>query len=390
MDTTDNIIYRDFLLNDISVHPEPNGLAKGMSGSVIDEFDPDDLDVVQFSEKRAETDGMDVGTPFLGARRIRMSGTIYGKTRALCYDLLFQLRKTLSSTSANRDEPADKGYQPLYFTVPTNNTTDFPSGRIAMRALAMPRAFKAPINRDAHGGDADDPLAISWSSVMVMKDPNFEGELPIDINFPDTPIVTGATAAASTDLVTKTAHGLSAGQRIYFTTLTGGTGLAVNTAYYVLASGLTADAFKVALTAGGAAINITVDYSNVEYALYQIITGNWTNRGTYSAPLNMLIAVGAQSGTITVVAGNANFNISIPASTGTRLIRIKRDKLITVQDPWDSGAETLRRSWLTISNADQWPLIPPGESPYTISVTGAVLDPGTIDGSHMWFWEQYA
>jgi hypothetical protein len=32
-------------------------------------------------EKRAEADGMDVGNPFLGGRRIRLSGTVYGKSR---------------------------------------------------------------------------------------------------------------------------------------------------------------------------------------------------------------------------------------------------------------------------------------------------------------------
>lgn len=390
MDTTKDIIYRNVKLNDADVASQvdpSDGLAKGISGCVVDDFDPDDVDVVQFAEKRAEADGMDTGTPFLGARRIRLSGTMYGKTRAACYDLLWQVRAALSPVLASREEPQDKGYVPLYFNVPTTNTADFPSGEIAMRALAMPKAFRAPINRDQHGGAATDGLGIAWSAVMVMRDPNFEGAEPQDVVFADTSVLGSGTAAAATDLITRTGHGLSANQRIYFTTLTGGTGLSKNTNYYVLSSGLTANDFKVSLTQGGAVVNITVDYSAVAFAKAQTFTGNFLNRGTYDAPLNMIFGVGGYAGTITVAAGGSNFTITIPASTGVRVIRFKREKVITVEE---NGIETLRRSWLTFNNATTWPLIPAGTSGYTVTVNGTTIDPGTADGSHMWFWESYA
>lgn len=390
MDTTRDIIYRNFKLNDAAIATSidsADGLGKGIAGCVIDDFDPDDVDVVQFSEKRAEADGLDVGTPFLGGRRIRLSGTIYGKTRALCYDLLFQLRSILSPVMASREIPGDKGYLPMYFAVPTNDTANFPSGARELRALVMPKQFRGPINRDQHGGGDGDALAISWSALLLMRDPNFEGETPQDIYFTDTVITSGGTAAASTDLVSKTAHGLIAGDRIYFTTLTGGTGLALNTSYYVISDGLTTDAFKVSLTVGGGARDITGDYSVVSFAKFQTITGNFLNRGTYNAPLNMLFAVGAQAGTITVATAGSNFTIAIPASTGQRIIRFKRDKIITSEE---SGVETLRRSWLTFQQATTWPLIPVGTSAYTVTINGCVLDPGSTDGSHMWFWEAYA
>jgi hypothetical protein len=185
MDTTQDIIYRNYKVNDQTVADSvdsSDGIGKGISGSVVDYFDPDDMDVVQFSEKRAEADGMDVGNPFLGGRRIRLAGTVYGKSRGLCYDALAQLRKAMNATLAARESPADKGYVPLYFSVPTNDTGNFPSGHIDMRALAMPKAFRAPINRDQHGGNEDsDALAIPWSAVMVMRDPNFEGVTPQDV-----------------------------------------------------------------------------------------------------------------------------------------------------------------------------------------------------------------
>lgn len=279
----------------------------------MDDFDPDDIDVVQFTEKRSEADGMDAGTPFYGGRRIRLSGTIYGKTRALCYDNLWALRASLSPVLASREIPADKGYLPMYFAVPTNDPNY--SGSIAMRALVMPKSFRAPLNRDSHGGGDNDALAIAWSALMVMRDPLFEGETPQDVAFADTVVLTGGTAAASTDLVTITGHGLVAGDRIYFTRLTGGTGLALNTSYYVIAAGLTANEFAVSTTLGGGAVNITVDYTRAEVSKFQTASGNFLNRGTYNSPLNMIFAVGAQAGTIVVSTAGSNYTIAIPATT---------------------------------------------------------------------------
>jgi len=312
---------------------------------------------------------------------------VYGKTRALCYDVARQLRATLDPVLASREIPADKGYLPMYFAEPTNDTANFPSGQIDMRALVMPKSFRAPISRDQHGGVDSDALSINWMAVLNMREPKFEGETPQDVIFADTVVVTGATAAAGTDLITSTAHGLVAGNRIYFISWNVSFGLALNTSYYVIASGLTADAFKVSLTLGGAAVNLTVDATAVQYVLYQTISGNFLNRGTYNSPLNMILAVGSRAGTITVSVAGSNFTITIPASTGMRIIRFKREKVITVEE---NGIETLRRSWLTFTGATTWPLIPTGNSAYTVTINGTTLDPGSIDGSHMWFWEQYA
>ena len=67
------------------------------------------------------------------------------------------------------------------------------------------------------------------------------------------------TATASTDLVNATAHGYAVGQAVQFSALTGGAGLAINTTYYIIASGFTVNAFKLSLTQGGAAIDITTN-----------------------------------------------------------------------------------------------------------------------------------
>jgi len=62
------------------------------------------------------------------------------------------------------------------------------------------------------------------------------------------------------DLITAFGHGLQTDQRVFVLACPGAVipaGLAENTAYFVLASGLTANAFKLSTTSGGAAVDIT-------------------------------------------------------------------------------------------------------------------------------------
>ena len=62
------------------------------------------------------------------------------------------------------------------------------------------------------------------------------------------------------DLVTSPAHGYAAGDRVVFEAIEGvalPTGIAQGTRYFVIATGLTTDAFKVSTTSGGAALDIT-------------------------------------------------------------------------------------------------------------------------------------
>ena len=66
------------------------------------------------------------------------------------------------------------------------------------------------------------------------------------------------TGISGTDtLITAKNHGLAAGRRVRFASLTGGAGLFVGTTYYVSASGLAAKTFKVSLTRGGAVVDFT-------------------------------------------------------------------------------------------------------------------------------------
>lgn len=68
------------------------------------------------------------------------------------------------------------------------------------------------------------------------------------------------TAAASTDLITLTAHGLVAGDQVVITA-SAATPIVVGNTYYVLASGLTANDFKVSAVKNGQAVDITANGS---------------------------------------------------------------------------------------------------------------------------------
>jgi len=70
------------------------------------------------------------------------------------------------------------------------------------------------------------------------------------------------------------AHGLQADQRVFVLAAPGAvipTGLAENTAYFVLAAGLTADVFTLSTTSGGAAVNITVGGASL-FMPYKAVT----------------------------------------------------------------------------------------------------------------------
>lgn len=70
------------------------------------------------------------------------------------------------------------------------------------------------------------------------------------------------TSFASDDIIrtpTSSPHGLSAGNKIVFTSITGGAGIALHTPYHVLSSGLTTTTFKVSATSNGSPINFTTN-----------------------------------------------------------------------------------------------------------------------------------
>jgi microcystin-dependent protein len=100
---------------------------------------------------------------------------------------------------------------------------------------------------------------------------------------------------------TKVAHGYVVGDKVNFTT-TGGfpSGLSANTDYYIISAGLTADAFEVALTPAGAAINTTGSQSGV-HTVYLSNFGKGDGSTTFNVPdLRSRIPVGFASSAPTI------------------------------------------------------------------------------------------
>jgi hypothetical protein len=95
----------------------------------------------------------------------------------------------------------------------------------------------------------------------------------IRIEFSGVAPVTGCTGTASTDRINKVAHGYSNNDDIVFTSLTGGAGLTANTVTYWVINA-NADDFQVSATRGGAAVNITTDYTDMTAArLFRVVAG---------------------------------------------------------------------------------------------------------------------
>jgi hypothetical protein len=85
-----------------------------------------------------------------------------------------------------------------------------------------------------------------------------------------TAVTSGVTGTASTDVVAETSTARANGDAIVFTVLTGGTGLALDTVYYVVSK--TTNNFKVSRTVGGPAVDILTDYSAINYTVLADLT----------------------------------------------------------------------------------------------------------------------
>jgi hypothetical protein len=386
VDTTRDITYRGFTLNDADIQESivgGGGDGSGIAGCVVDSVQWTDVDVVQWLEKRSQGDGSDAGDVFQGVRRVRMAGTLFAKTKLELWDDLWDLRAALNPVLAQREEPLDRGYRPLYFSVPTNRAADYPSGVIDLQMKALPRGISHDHGRDASGGLDIQPLSIPWQATFVCKDPGIYAQAAVDVAFDSNPTpVTDATGQNTGDTITKTSHGLVNGDRITIYAGTGGTGLTGGVTYYVVNK--TDNTFQVSLTAGGAAVPITLDYSNLKYVKSVTYSGTWNNRGNYLGKLEALIVVGEGAGTISATVGDSVFTVTVPASTGERTIRIKADKTITFEE---DDVEDLYMGRITFSGDSEWPLIDPGETPYSVTFHGMA---GLGTGGHMWFYEQYA
>jgi hypothetical protein len=106
------------------------------------------------------------------------------------------------------------------------------------------------------GTDIESSGLAACSVTLTADDTN--DSLKVEVQGPAA--LTGCTIAAADEKITKVAHGLSNNTDIVFTSLTGGAGLTANTVTYWVINA-SADDFQVSTTRGGAAVNITTNYT---------------------------------------------------------------------------------------------------------------------------------
>jgi len=85
-----------------------------------------------------------------------------------------------------------------------------------------------------------------------------------------TPITT-VTGVTSTDTFTKTSHGLSNGDLVVLSSLTGGSGLVAGAPYFVVAQAT--NTFQLSLTSGGSAVDLGTDVTSVTVTELVEVTG---------------------------------------------------------------------------------------------------------------------
>lgn len=141
---------------------------------------------------------------------------------------------------------------------------------------------------------------------------NVSGVVATSTNYGTAAALPTVTATASSDKVNSAAHGLSNGDTVIFTALTGGAGLAVDTAYFVVNK--TTNDFQVSTTKGGSAIDITTDASAATAykgtaltttMVDDLLQSVYDNGGIAIADSATLIVNSAQKRKLTGAYGNA-------------------------------------------------------------------------------------
>lgn len=108
---------------------------------------------------------------------------------------------------------------------------------------------------------SDDPSGVkNWHDIRDLSGERLRFLTSVDFVYYDS---VSATCDATANTIGATAHGLSNGDRVFFTAAVMPTGLTANTAYYVVNTA--ADTFKVAATSGGSAIDFSTAGTTVVF-----------------------------------------------------------------------------------------------------------------------------
>lgn len=123
-------------------------------GCTVDNMDVSDIDVVQFTEKLALQDGLDIGGVWMGGRRPSMKGTVYGRNRSEAEAILDAMDAVMLPATGTF------GLSALTFWAGTQRSIQ-----------ARPNGLRVGAVRDRQGGDDSDPVAIEWTCTFLAPRP---------------------------------------------------------------------------------------------------------------------------------------------------------------------------------------------------------------------------
>jgi len=130
--------------------------------------------------------------------------------------------------------------------------------------------------------------------------------------------LSGITIDTGTPTFGCTCHGLSAGDKVIFT---GGTtvpcGLTLNAVYYVIAAGLTTDAFQVSATSGGSSISVSGSATGTFYVAEPLNLTGYTVDADIKG-LSDLVQVATFTPALTDAA-NGEFTLELAPATSVGL-----------------------------------------------------------------------
>jgi hypothetical protein len=170
--------------------------------------------------------------------------------------------------------------------------TEVAGGSYARQAVTWQAAGTPAAGQAGNNGAIAIPIPVSTTPIVLgLYDASTAGNLlgTVPYGSAGQPVSGVGTIDAATDLVLSKGHGLTTDDRVYFSTVNGEaipTGISVTTLYFVLAAGLTADAFAVSTTSGGAALNVTV---SGECAFWKSAPNAFTSAGNINLATNALL-----------------------------------------------------------------------------------------------------
>lgn len=170
--------------------------------------------------------------------------------------------------------------------------TEVAGGAYARQAVTWQAAGTPAAGQAGNNGALAIPIPVATTPIVLslydaLSAGNLLGTLPY--GSAGQPVSGVGTIDAATDLVLSKGHGVTTDDRVYFSTVNGEaipTGIVVTTLYFVLAAGLTADAFAVSTTSGGAALNVTV---SGEVAFWKTVPNTFASAGNVNLATNALL-----------------------------------------------------------------------------------------------------